>query len=70
MLTGSPSSFRVKRQSKVMSPAMQASDDKSEDDGFKVRSDNEDFPGWIIAFVVGFELGLVPLLLLMMFGVW
>ena len=49
---------------------MQASDDKSAEDGFKVRSDSEDFPGWIIAFVVGFELGLVPLLLLMMLGVW
>lgn len=70
MLTGSPSSFQVKRQSKVMSPAMQVSDDKPKDDGFKVRSDSEDFPGWIIAFVVGFELGLVPLLLLMMLGVW
>ena len=49
---------------------MQVSDDKPKDDGFKVRSDSEDFPGWIIAFVVGFELGLVPLLLLMMLGVW
>ncbi len=48
---------------------MQASDYKSENE-FEVRSDSEDFPSWIIAFVVGFELGLVPLLLLMMLGVW
>ena len=70
MLAGSPSSFRVKQQRwfiKLLQ--MQASDDKSDKDGFEVRSDSEDFPSWIIAFVVGFELGLVPLLLLMMLGV-
>lgn len=49
---------------------MQASDDKSDEDGFEVRSDSEDFPGWIIAFVVGFELALIPLLGLLVFGVW
>lgn len=70
MLAGSPSSFQVKQQRwfiKLLQ--MQASDDKSENE-FEVRSDSEDFPSWIIAFVVGFELGLVPLLLLMMLGVW
>ena len=47
---------------------MQAGDDKPKE--FEAGSDIEDFPGWIMAFVVGFELGLVPLLLLMMLGVW
>lgn len=69
MLTGSPSSFQVKQQRWFIKLQMQASDDKSENE-FKVRSDSEDFPSWIIAFAVGFELGLVPLLLLMMLGVW
>ena len=71
MPAGSLSSFQVKRQRRFIKLLqMQASDDKSDEDGFEVRSDSEDFPGWIIAFVVGFELGLVPLLLLMMLGVW
>lgn len=69
MLAGSPSSFQVKQQRRFTKLQMQASDDKSEDE-FEVKSDSEDFPSWIIAFVVGFELGLVPLLLLMMLGVW
>lgn len=56
MLAGSPSSFQVKQQRRFKLQ-MQASDDKPKDDGFKVRSDSEDFPGWIMAFVVGFELG-------------
>ena len=69
MLAGSLSSFQVKQQRWFIKLQMQASDDKSENE-FEVRSDSEDFPSWIITFVVGFELGLVPLLLLMMLGVW
>lgn len=70
MLTGSPSSFLVKQQRRFIKLLqMQASDDKFKDE-FEVKSDSEDFPSWVIAFVVGFELGLVPLLLLMMLGVW
>ena len=69
MLAGSPSSFQVKQQRWFIKLQMQASDDKSEDE-FEVKSGGEDFPSRIIALAAGFELGLVPLLLLMMLGVW
>lgn len=69
MLAWSPSSFQVKQQRWFIKLQMQASDDKSEDE-FEVKSGSEDSPSRIIALAAGFELGLVPLLLLMMLGVW